>query len=181
MINLCTSDWRKNSHSIGFYFLCRQITNSNSELDIKRSLIPEDAHPKRDRSTRPGIPYKQERCRRFFNNGLGKYLGACTLLAFGTVPCVMSRFIRADISQNRKPSWWLVLADVRSNRVVVPPMRITDVPYTDTDYRSYKLQFQAPQNVGLYTWRAYLISDTFVGEDVHQDVAVRCNMFLLYL
>ena len=52
-------------------------------------------------------------------------------------------------------------------------MKITDVPYTDSDYRSYKLQFQAPQNVGLYTWRAYIVSDTFVGEEIARDVTVR--------
>lgn len=52
-------------------------------------------------------------------------------------------------------------------------MKITDVPYSDSDYRSYKLQFQAPQNVGLYTWRAYIVSDTFVGEDISKDMIVR--------
>jgi len=74
---------------------------------------------------------------------------------------------------NRKPTWWLVLADVKSNRVVVPPMKIADIPYTNSDYRSYKLQFQAPQNVGLYTWKAYLISDTFVGEDVVREMTLQ--------
>jgi hypothetical protein len=34
------------------------------------------------------------------------------------------------------------------------------------------MQFQAPQGVGLYTWRIHFISDTFVGEDVSQDLTV---------
>ena len=56
-------------------------------------------------------------------------------------------------------------------------MKITDVPYSDPskqrNYRSYKLQFQAPQTVGFYTWKVYLVSDTFVGEEIVRDVVVR--------
>jgi preprotein translocase subunit Sec63 len=78
--------------------------------------------------------------------------------------------------QYRKPAWWLVLADDKSNRVVVPPMKIADVPFSkpeqDRDYRSYKLQFQAPNGVGLFTWKVYLVSDTFVGEEICEDIAV---------
>ncbi|EIN04311.1 hypothetical protein PUNSTDRAFT_108433 [Punctularia strigosozonata HHB-11173 SS5] len=80
---------------------------------------------------------------------------------------------------NRKPSWWLVLADDKMNKVVVPPMRITDVPLAkpgaDRDYRSYKLQFQAPPNVGLYTWKVYFVSDTFVGEEVQRDITLKID------
>jgi len=79
----------------------------------------------------------------------------------------------------RKPAWWLVLADDKSNRVVVPPMKITDVPFSkpeyDRDYRSYKLQFQAPNGVGLFTWKVYLVSDTFVGEEICEDVALKID------
>jgi preprotein translocase subunit Sec63 len=85
--------------------------------------------------------------------------------------------------QYRKPTWWLVLADDKSNRVVVPPMKITDVPFSkpeqDRDYRSYKLQFQAPNGVGLFTWKVYLVSDTFVGEEICEDIAVRLLISLL--
>ncbi|KII96122.1 hypothetical protein PLICRDRAFT_170703 [Plicaturopsis crispa FD-325 SS-3] len=80
---------------------------------------------------------------------------------------------------NRKPSWWLVLADDKSNKIVVPPMKISDVPYSDPaserDYRSYKLQFQAPQGTGLFTWRIYLVSDTFIGEEVTKDLALKID------
>ncbi|KAG6884804.1 hypothetical protein C0993_008168 [Termitomyces sp. T159_Od127] len=74
----------------------------------------------------------------------------------------------------RKPSWWIVLGDEKSNRIVVPPMRITDIPfaqpYHERDYRSYKIQFQAPQNVGVFTWKVQLISDSFVNEDTSRDI-----------
>ncbi|KAF5388148.1 hypothetical protein D9615_000013 [Tricholomella constricta] len=77
----------------------------------------------------------------------------------------------------RKPSWWLVLGDEKSNRVVVPPMKITDIPLARPDhergYRSYKIQFQAPQNVGVFTWKVQLVSDTFIGEDCSWDIALK--------
>ncbi|KDR74324.1 hypothetical protein GALMADRAFT_70989 [Galerina marginata CBS 339.88] len=83
----------------------------------------------------------------------------------------------------RKPSWWIVLADDKSNRVVVPPIKITDVPYSrpaeDRDYRAYKIQFQGPPNTGLFTWKVYVVSDTFVGEEVVRDISVRLASFLL--
>lgn len=79
--------------------------------------------------------------------------------------------------QVRKPGWWLVLADDKSNRVVVPPLKVTDVPFRRTgdasDFRAYKIQFQAPQNTGLLTWRVYVVSDSFVGEEATQDIVVR--------
>jgi translocation protein SEC63 len=68
------------------------------------------------------------------------------------------------------------MADDKSNRVVVPPMKITDVPVADSsssrDYRSYKLQFQAPNAPGLFTWQLYLISDTYVGEELSSNLTV---------
>ncbi|CAL1701925.1 unnamed protein product [Somion occarium] len=77
---------------------------------------------------------------------------------------------------SRKAGYWIVLADPKSNRVVVPPMKISDVPHADAKhpdvYRSYKLQFQAPPQVSTFTWKLYLISDTFVGEEVSQDITI---------
>ncbi|KAI0352788.1 DnaJ-domain-containing protein [Trametes cingulata] len=80
---------------------------------------------------------------------------------------------------NRKPGWWIVLADIKSNKVVVPPLKITDIPVADPsrgiDYRSYKIQFQAPQTVGLFTWKVFLVSDTFVGEEAARDVVLKID------
>ncbi|PIL36583.1 transporter [Ganoderma sinense ZZ0214-1] len=77
---------------------------------------------------------------------------------------------------NRKPSWWIVLADVKSNKVVVPPLKISDVPIArGNDYRSYKIQFQAPQNVGLFTWKVVVVSDTFVGDEDSRDVVLKID------
>lgn len=71
----------------------------------------------------------------------------------------------------------MVLADDKTGRVVVPPMKISDVPYSqpgaERDFRSYKLQFQAPPSTGLFTWKLYLVSDTYVGEELTRDISVR--------
>jgi len=79
----------------------------------------------------------------------------------------------------RKAGWWLVLADDKSNRIVVPPMKISDIPVSNPnqkgDYRSYKLQFQAPQSVGLFTWKIYFISDTFVDEEICRDISLKID------
>ncbi|KAI6122859.1 translocation protein sec63 [Pisolithus croceorrhizus] len=79
----------------------------------------------------------------------------------------------------RKPAWWLVLADDKSNRIVVPPLKITDVPRSDPskerNYRCYKLQFQAPPNVGLFTWKVYFISDTFIGGETYRDIVLKID------
>jgi translocation protein SEC63 len=77
----------------------------------------------------------------------------------------------------RKPGWWLVLADDKSNRIVVPPLKIVNVPLTDSsrtpDYRRYKIQFQAPPNVGLFTWKVYFVSDTMVGGEICQGISLK--------
>lgn len=58
----------------------------------------------------------------------------------------------------------------------MPPMKIADVPYADSEhpdtYRSYKLQFQAPPQIQVLPWKLYLISDSFIGEEVTTDLVV---------
>jgi len=83
--------------------------------------------------------------------------------------------------QTKKLSWWVVLGDIKANRVVVPPFKISDVPYTGSDYRMYKMQFQAPPNVGSYTWRLFVVGDTYVGDDTYQDITVRFSLGCLNL
>ncbi|KAI9572465.1 translocation protein sec63 [Boletus coccyginus] len=77
----------------------------------------------------------------------------------------------------RKAGWWLVLADDKSNRIVVPPIKINDIPRSDPskerNYRCYKIQFQAPPNVGLFTWKVYLVSDTIVGGEACLPIALK--------
>lgn len=64
-------------------------------------------------------------------------------------------------------------------------MRIFDIPFSNPsksrNYRSFRLKFQAPPGVGLFTWRIYIVSDTFVGEDVGRDISVRLLRLESYL
>lgn len=78
--------------------------------------------------------------------------------------------------QTKKPSWWVVLGDIKANRVVVPPFKVSDIPFTDSDYRMYKMQFQAPPSVGSYTWRVFVVSDTYVGDDTYRDIKVSFSL-----
>jgi preprotein translocase subunit Sec63 len=92
----------------------------------------------------------------------------------------------ADTShvQDHKPSWWIILVDVKSDRLVVPPLKVTDVPFTDPssvrDYRSYKLKFQAPAGTGLFTWRVMVVSDTYIAEDGAKDLQV-CYSYNIFI
>jgi translocation protein SEC63 len=80
---------------------------------------------------------------------------------------------------NRKPGWWIVLGDDKSNRVVVPPLKITDIPLSraeaERNFRAFKIQFQAPQGTGLFTWKVHLVSDTFIGEDITRDITLKID------
>lgn len=91
------------------------------------------------------------------------------------VQLVKDRYLTRS-PQLRKPGWWLVLADDKSTRLVVPPMKIIDVPRSDPsrerNYRCYKLQFQAPPTVGLFTWKVYFVSDTMIGEEMCRPISV---------
>jgi len=79
---------------------------------------------------------------------------------------------------NRKPGWWVLIGDRRTDRVVVPPIRITNVPLSDDgrpshNYRTYKMQFQAPPQVSIYPFSVHIISDTYIGEDAIRDVKLQ--------
>ncbi|VDB86774.1 unnamed protein product [Peniophora sp. CBMAI 1063] len=71
----------------------------------------------------------------------------------------------------RKPSWWIVLADPRQHRAVIPPQKITDIPFGKS--RAYKLKFNGPPGTGVFPWRIMVVSDTFIGEDVSTDITLR--------
>ena len=72
-----------------------------------------------------------------------------------------------------------MIADEKMNKVVVPPMKISDIPFSDPtrsrNFRSFKLRFQAPPGVGLFTWRVHIVSDTLIGEDIVKAVQVRLH------
>jgi len=80
--------------------------------------------------------------------------------------------------ENRRPAWWVLIGDRRTDRVVVPPIRVTNVPLSDEsrpshNYRTYKMQFQAPPQVSIYPFSVHVISDTYIGEDAVRDVKLQ--------
>lgn len=79
--------------------------------------------------------------------------------------------------QTRKPSSWVMLVDSKLNRLVIPPFKITDVPFCDfnneRNYRSYKIAFKGPQQVATYSWTFQVLSDTFVGDEIGTNILVR--------
>ena len=74
--------------------------------------------------------------------------------------------------QTKKPSWWVILGDIKANNVVVQPFKVSD-------YRMYEMQFQTPPNVRSYTRKVFVVSDTYVEKETYQDVSVR--IFLAFI
>ena len=72
----------------------------------------------------------------------------------------------------RKNHFWLSMVDCKQDRVIIGPVVVEDV---GDKVRTYKLQFQAPPGVGVYTFQVQLISDTYRGLDklVHLVLNVR--------
>ena len=79
--------------------------------------------------------------------------------------------------------WCIALAD---DALIVPFLKISDIPYSRTNaernYRAFKIQFQfqCPPNIGLFTLKFYVVSDTFVGEEAKIDIAVSFFFFILF-
>ncbi|KAJ2765793.1 secretory subunit, partial [Coemansia nantahalensis] len=67
----------------------------------------------------------------------------------------------------RKDSqWWLCFANYQSGKLVVPPVRISDL---ETE-RVVVLQFQAPMQTETYRFHLTIKSDSYIGCDVMQEV-----------
>lgn len=61
-----------------------------------------------------------------------------------------------------KNNFWLSMADVKQDRVIVGPMAVEDI---GEKLRTFKIPFQAPPNAGLYTFQVHIKSDTYLGMD----------------
>lgn len=80
--------------------------------------------------------------------------------------------------QLRKPHYYFLLGDTKLNKVIVPPIKITDIPLpspdgTPSEPKEINLQFQAPPQVNLYSFVAHLRSDTYLGEDVQVPIMLK--------
>ncbi|KAL8278314.1 hypothetical protein RQP46_009206 [Phenoliferia psychrophenolica] len=73
--------------------------------------------------------------------------------------------------KNRKPTWYIFIGDHKLNRVFVTPHKFTDMG--DKHVRTVRMTFPAPPGPGLYTFQAYVMSDSFVGTDVQKDLRMK--------
>ncbi|CAG8552565.1 16093_t:CDS:10, partial [Funneliformis caledonium] len=67
---------------------------------------------------------------------------------------------------NKKPYWWIFMADDKKDKIIIEPVKVTDIVTTKT----IKRQLQAPQEPGLYSFVAYIKSDSYVGADIRKDL-----------
>jgi len=74
-------------------------------------------------------------------------------------------------TKDTKPCYYWLVGDHKLNRIFVQPIKFTDVGYTKT--RVLKTSFQAPHSPGLYTFQAYVKSDSYVDTDVQASMQLR--------
>jgi translocation protein SEC63 len=77
-----------------------------------------------------------------------------------------------------------MVGDSKLDRVIVQPMRITDLPLPRADGlpsepREFSLQFQAPPQANLYSFVAHWRSDTFLGSDITIPMMVSSHLLFL--
>jgi len=89
-------------------------------------------------------------------------------------------------ARDHAPRWHLFLAELRQGRIAVPPTTITtfDQPIFAEEegergvrrptfaVQTIKLQFQAPQQPGQYSFLMNLVSDSYIGMDNRGEVAL---------
>ncbi|KAJ2082233.1 secretory subunit [Coemansia sp. RSA 988] len=66
----------------------------------------------------------------------------------------------------KNSQWWVCFANYQSGKLVVPPVRISDL----ASERVVVLQFQAPPQKETYRFHLMIKSDSFIGCDVMQEV-----------
>lgn len=73
--------------------------------------------------------------------------------------------------EERKPAWWVFISDIKQSRVIVQPSKCTDIGPDKT--RTFSIQFQAPPQPGLYTFRAVVKSDCYLGSEAEMSVLLK--------
>jgi translocation protein SEC63 len=73
--------------------------------------------------------------------------------------------------EERKPHWWIFISDSKQSRIIVQPTKCTDVG--PDKVRTFSIQFQAPPQPGLYTFRAVVKSDCFLASEAEMSVLLK--------
>ena len=69
---------------------------------------------------------------------------------------------------DKKPFWWVILAEPRMNNFICAPVRLHDLVTS----KVAKMQFVAPSREGTYQFVLYVKSDSYIGVDLRQEVKV---------
>ncbi|KAK0535146.1 secretory subunit [Tilletia horrida] len=75
--------------------------------------------------------------------------------------------------EERKPHWWVFIGDYKLDRVIVQPTRLTDIGADRV--RTYSIQFQAPPQAALYTFQAFVVSDSYIGADASKPIKLKVD------
>lgn len=65
-----------------------------------------------------------------------------------------------------------MLSDPKQDRVVIPPFNITD---PGSSVQTFNLQFQAPPQIGEYSFLVHIVSDAYMGTDIKQRVVLQVS------
>lgn len=68
-----------------------------------------------------------------------------------------------------KSTWWIYIADDKSDRVIVHPNRFSTI---GSKSRKIKIQFQAPPSVGICTFKLVIKSSSYSGIDVSKNMVL---------
>ena len=82
--------------------------------------------------------------------------------------------------RDHSPRWHVFLADSKQGKMAVPPFTFTtfnkplfnDEGAPTFNMQTFKMQFQAPPQVGKYPFTMYLVCDSYVGMDAKRDVVL---------
>ncbi|CAG8481816.1 689_t:CDS:10 [Paraglomus occultum] len=81
-----------------------------------------------------------------------------------TEPCVFAH--APYYPREKKPCWWIFIADERLNAIIADPVKVTDIVTSKT----IKLMFQAPLQPNIYTYTAFIKCDSYIGLDLKKDL-----------
>lgn len=85
------------------------------------------------------------------------------------------------LARDHSPRWHIFLSDSRQGKMAVPPFIFTtfDKPILDEagkptfNMQTLKMQFQAPPQIGAFTFVMHMLCDSYLGLDMKQEITLR--------
>ncbi|KTW29539.1 uncharacterized protein T551_02155 [Pneumocystis jirovecii RU7] len=69
--------------------------------------------------------------------------------------------------KKHKPKWWVFVVDIKHDRVIIPPITITNI---SKRVHTFRVSFQAPSQTGVHTFQIQVKSDTYIGTDLKRNI-----------